>query len=79
MFFFFYILRVKREFQKKFFDQPDISLSFTEEEEIFFFFYIFRVKGEFHYAKQTRSTSWITTYNSLRDVEEELFFFFCML
>ena len=37
------------------------------------------MEGEFQYAKQTRSTSWITTYNSFTDVEEELFFFFCML
>ena len=37
------------------------------------------MEGEFQYAKQTRSTSWIQSYNSFTDVEEEIFFFFCML
>ena len=37
------------------------------------------MEGEFYYAKQTRSTSWITNCNSFTYVDEELFFFFCML
>ena len=74
----FTISEWKESFIRKSLPTLILASAFTEKEKIFFFFYILRVEGEFHYAKQTRSTSWITNYNSLADVEEELFFFFCM-
>ena len=69
----------KGSFIRKSLPAQILASPLTEEEIIFFFFYILRLEREFHYAKQTRSTSWITNYNSLKNVEEELFFFFCLL